>query len=296
MIDTVRVSSVVSEIKECEFDKVIKTVDQKTGELKIKFVTISGVRLTYYPHAKEKGTLTAEVSLPKLVKGNNFELLNDSEIEKGLDLISERVNGVCKCKGLDGWHVSRLDAVASWKMGEKKQDYIRYFRTCPVTGYVLTGYTAGKKEIGSTWIAKSRRVNAYDKDAEVGEDLGGILRLEIQNRNSGSVRNLAKRIKVDQTVDKLINNDVARAELSRWIKRAGIQAFQDSSDGFYDYLLEKFGEKASEIYFFYVGFKKHGPALKGLAGYSDSTYYRYKAAIDEIGEKKIDNKFEKLEV
>lgn len=285
MIDTIRISSIVRDVQEDKFDAELRTVDLQTGELKTKLVTKKGIRLTYYP-AQGKGMMLAEVSLPKLVKGNNYELIDSAGIKVGLEKIEERLTEVCTCESVSKWHVSRLDSVMSWAMGDNLQDYIRYFRTLPVTGYTLTGYTKDKKEIGSSWIAYSRRVNGYDKDEETGLQLGGLLRLEVQDRNSASVRTLAKRLKRKQTVKDIVTEDVARSELTRWIQRARIDEFILPEDDMFDVLIKEFGSEAAEKYFFFVGYKRYGDQIKSLSGMSESTFRRQQKALGQVANKR----------
>lgn len=292
-IDTVRVSVDTTDgVLVRDFDAEMVTIDQKDHSMKRKYITrgcdgnkTNLPRLTYYPGRDNSGKLVSEVSLPKFVCGNNASILDDSQVEKAMDevydWVCEKVN-----KRLDPlwrWRVSRLDCCYAWNVGSNIASYLAVFSGLPVWGFKRVPYIDGVQETeGFSWVAKSRKINMYDKGKESGIDFAaGVLRAEVQNLNGGAIRNLVDRLECESNPTDLVKGCVGRSELKRWFERVGFSGAMVSRDDLYSELLLKYGEGAASRWFFIDGYKKYGARMNGLV--SERTYKRRLKEVRDNG-------------
>lgn len=281
MIDTLRMGTrVFGDINLQAFDRCQKTIDIQTGEEKLKFITLGEKekivpRLTYYQRERY---LNFEVSLPKFVIGNNYELINDNQLITGLsDCIAWIADKLSIKTAVEMWKASRIDYCFAWTLGDDIAYYLRSMAGCPVPGYTRSPYVdESNRQQGFTWRAKSRKVNAYDKGLELGLDLGGMLRLEVQNINSDACCPLYEKYENPVSVE------ASKAELSRWLDRAGLTNGIRAEDDVLDHLIKEFGyEGASSRYTFLQLYKRHGSKTSKIV--SKNTYTRRRAEAVKQG-------------
>ena len=292
-IDTVRLS-VVSKLKKFDWvESELITVDKTNNREFRKYITkgLEGEkvvpRLTYQVGDEELNRLMVEVSLPKLLLQENFTVLSDSQIIESMDKLQDWVsNKIGQSFGSwAAWHVSRLDACYAWKVGDDMKDYIGSLVNLPVHGYTRSPYIRGDQITeGFTWHCKSRKVNVYDKGLECGDLAAqGLLRLECQERTNDAVKTLVSREKGDNLAGELINGDVARKDINRWLKRSGLGSDMKTSVNVVDLLKEEFGYEAASRIYFIEGFKRFGSAMVSKDWCSKETYYKRHRELSKKG-------------
>lgn len=294
-IDTIRVSIPVFSVPENKFDHCFTNEIISTGTQKQKYVTTGkddngevdpkAPRVTYYPPDNQFNNLTGEentglvsveASLPKIVNGQNYSLINQDEINRGMDFIH---TWLCERFGVffpawKTWSVSRLDGVWSWPVGKDMTHYLEALQSRPVHRYTRTNYISGENETqGFSWYAKSRKVNAYDKGLECGINAAkGLLRLEVQNLNKKAVNRLTHRLNCLNSAESLLSESAGRYEVSNWLKLIGMGKEIKAKGDIYREILEEFGPKEGAARWFFIeGYKRFGAGLKKI-NYAEKTY------------------------
>ncbi|MBA2732387.1 MAG: hypothetical protein H0U54_05800 [Acidobacteria bacterium] len=282
------------------------------------FSTTSRHTLTDFPYLtwklnipRDKGTLprltwsstpsgdwlTAEVSLPKFLYGNNVRLVSDVDAQRGLSDISRFVSetaGVPFDAPLA--LVGRVDYCWAFLIGES--NIVPYIAA---TAHA-TASRMLRHQVGSTTVSfgnKSRRIMVYGKHEEVlsrarvgtvaDADLHaslGQLRLEVSHRNDGC-RRLAKRYKLPARQARyLLTSDIALNELDLALEVLGLNKITESKDARIDVLRERYGDTThcrcliaflSYLDRYGEDFWKHG------IGYKRSTYYGYASELKTAG-------------
>ena len=263
MIDTIRISNKCKIALKGWADSEIIT-RFKSGAEKVKMVTTGGEnktdpRLTYYPKDE---LLTAEVSLPKFLKNNNVELLDDDQLNQAKNKFITWIESLLGIKIVNP-KVIRLDCCYAWET-EDVNLYLKAFSGFPISGYTRSPYVQDDGKIqGFTWRCKTVKINAYDKGIEAKLDVN-ILRLEKQDLNNKAVLMTAARNDVDQNMD-LISNQVSRNELRHFMARAGLTSKFSVKDDLFTKLVKEFGfEDGSKKYFFTELFKNYGVGMKNF--------------------------------
>jgi hypothetical protein len=229
-------------------------------------------RLTY-----NGNLLMCEVSLPKFLNGENATVLSENEVFEGYkklhSWVCEKVDK--KLPNIVVWNTSRVDYCYSWQVGDLVGQYINAFASVPINGYSRQSYVDGEnKTQGNTWRCKSVKVNCYDKGLESKLDFAaGVLRLEIQNLNSNACRNVALRNDLGQFAGDLIDNGVAKKELTHWFDRIGHHKRIFQEDDLMEILLKNYGsDGAASRYFFAMALRKMPGSVKDY--YSKRTLAR----------------------
>lgn len=142
-----------------------------------KVETAGGVHLTYLGgHAR----LMAEVSLPRLLLGDNAGLLDWAGCVQGFDLVQgEAAQAVgCTLPAVSDWHLNRADAVWAWDVDPTL--YVAALRWARLPRTEPRSY-----ETSVSWVTRTGKVRGrcYDKRVETGRrDVGLPLRLEREAR------------------------------------------------------------------------------------------------------------------
>jgi hypothetical protein len=134
--------------------------------------------LQYSPKRME---LKVETSLPKVLSGSNVGLLSETDLNKVLDLVSDRVSSWC---GSDVPHVSewdirgRVDSVYAWNVGSCVDDYLHALKSVNLSRHVSQSVD---RESTLYWRNSQRVIRMYDKFRETRVDEAkGVLRFEVQ--------------------------------------------------------------------------------------------------------------------
>lgn len=181
MLDTVRVGVQVGGVGVADLVKRGWTghaVTRPGGEYDTWAVVESarGVRLAYQGGY---GWLSAEVSLPVLITGDNAGLLCWADCVQALDVVAAEASDALgvRLPEVAGWRVNRFDAVWAWPVEPSPyvaaMAWARLPRTLPVA---YPGSVRWQTSAGSV------RGRGYDKAAEVGHQVALPLRLERQAR------------------------------------------------------------------------------------------------------------------
>ncbi len=241
--------------------------------------------------------LTAEVSLPKFLFGNNVRLVYDVDVQRGLSDISRFISetsGVTFDAPLS--QVGRVDYCGAFHVGES--NIVPYIAA---TAHA-TASRMLRHQLGSTTVSlsnKSRRIMVYGKheevlsrshrgtvtDDEVRDSLGQ-LRIEVMHRNGGC-RRLAKRYNLPTRQARyLLTGDIALKELHIALEALGLNKITVSKDARIDVLRELYGDtthcRCLIAFLNYLdrygdGFWKYG------VGYKRSAYYRYANELKTAG-------------
>lgn len=233
--------------------------------------------------------LTVEASLPKIVHGNNFQLLiNPSRAIVCLDeLIGDHVDGVKDT--LSDFSYSRVDYCHNFDVGrENIPQYIKGFsRLTP-----LPKKTLHNDEETISWQSNGRMIRAYNKEKELQasrcpeyELARGILRAEVEIRRRSQVLNrVLNRIgKTSLTLKDALDFDVAYHVLEKHIRFLRLDIPLTSQETAFVILNHHFkGPRAVQLYGFYQIINTHGIA-KAKQMLSCSTYYHFREQLMGVG-------------
>ncbi len=241
--------------------------------------------------------LTAEVSLPKFLFGNNVRLVSDVDVQRGLSDISRFISetsGVTFDAPLS--QVGRVDYCGAFHVGES--NIVPYIAA---TAHA-TAARMLRHQFGSTTVClgnKSKRFMVYSKHEEVlnraragsvtDDELHnslGQLRLEVTHRND-SCRRVTKRYKLPARQARyLLTSHIALNELELALEVLGLNKITESKDARLDVLRERYGDTThcrcliaflSYLDRYGEDFWKHG------VGYKRSTYYGYASELKTAG-------------
>jgi hypothetical protein len=202
------------------------------------------------------GYLSAMVSLPKLIYGNNVQMLTEADIPRALDKITVCASDVVGVE-FEAWtaNVGRLDVPHNWRVGETET---HYYLTALRNNAVYPRLTTKRiiKDTTVDWSNSSEKVIAYSKhvetadlakqgratDADVRESVG-ILRVEHRFLNSSACRRLAKDwMKLpDRRAEHLLSASVAETVMQETIDKLGLSNPVESSDSRIELLREYYG-------------------------------------------------------
>ena len=132
-------------------------------------------------------TLSIQVSIPKLLYGNNVQLLKAEDIPTFFTTFQERIKQLFDVDiELHEWKMNRLDVCWNFFVGENVEDYIQMFSKQKLP-YKHTHCYNHKQTV--VFQNKSSRIIFYDKQAQCEKDkepaeiikqAKGILRMEIK--------------------------------------------------------------------------------------------------------------------
>lgn len=128
--------------------------------------------------------LKLETSLPKAVFGENVSMLAPGDVDRALDLISNRVSDlVGDIPHLSQWAVrGRLDCAFNWRARGLVQEYLHAFKVLQ-----LPRHHTDSVDVDATiyWRNSQRLMRLYDKFKETGLEIAkDILRFEVQENHA----------------------------------------------------------------------------------------------------------------
>ncbi len=187
MIDTIRMDCEltpdVSKLMRSGFSRgTVEKVDA-SGEVHDRTVytwSKKGGHPHFVQYLPEVGVVKAEMSLPKVLYGENVSMIGPGESEKVLDVVSNRISDlVGDMPAVREWNVrGRLDCVFSWDAGKQVYDYLQAFKSVGLPRHTTEMVD---KEATLYWWNSTRRLRMYDKFKESQEQKAkGLLRFEVQ--------------------------------------------------------------------------------------------------------------------
>jgi hypothetical protein len=147
----------------------------------------------------DRGILTVEASLPKLLHGNNLKTINDpaEALQRLGDFVSENVEG--DIPHLAEMEYLRVDYCHNFQVGSALPDYVHTLGKVSFLKHRRTTDGYGGVE---WWSDNGRRIRAYDKYKEILEkdkkdipEARGMLRFEIQLRKKSGFLQRRQRAK-----------------------------------------------------------------------------------------------------
>lgn len=233
MLDTVRLKFPISPTKEQLSNWQRHTRTLPTGAISEKYVynpTVTDdnvmVKFTYYPVAYDaEPMLILETSLPKLIFGNNFQMIQsiDGAVKIG-NMLLETIPHIPTLDLAEGILI-RLDMCYNHQVGDSVADYIN------AIGHLNYPHRRTKFHLGegAEFRSKHKTLKFYDKEREAGTpDAYGILRQEatiMQGKNIQKMTGIKKPklpfitphfVKEQMTADlerlRLLNNSIANRD------------------------------------------------------------------------------------
>lgn len=215
MLDTIRVKYKTSPSEEQLSHWQRRTRTTKMGIEMENFIynpTITkdevSVRYTYFPMGyNQEPMLTMEVSLPKLIHGNNHQMIGsiDGTI-KMANIILDLVPHAPKLDLAEGVLI-RIDYCYNHQVGDMVDDYIH------AIGYLDYPHRRTKyhRHEGAEFKSKHKTTKFYNKERESGlPDAAGILRQELTILRGS---NVAKQLAVKRPTLLNVNKEIARFQL-----------------------------------------------------------------------------------
>jgi hypothetical protein len=237
-------------------------------------------RLTWYGGS---GVMTAEVSLPKLLNGENVSLIHEADLPAAFQKVSEFVSDATgKAAEVGAWNLSRADYCFSWSVGDLLPLYLE-----AVGKLHLSKHNRQSVDTSSvTWHSKANKLYFYDKHRESGLDIAeGVLRLEATVRNTHYLAE--KWLKTERTAAALLTDANAVKMLSYFLKRLGLSQEKPifSKVGLMAKMVSEFGVVGFEKMFGFLAlYAVYGSKLASADGhYSKRTYYRRRKQLAEAG-------------
>jgi hypothetical protein len=230
MLDTIRVKFPIYPTDEHLKGWTTKITKTETGERKTYIynpvVDETTLRFTYYPtDYSGKPMLTLELSLPKLIFQNNYQMLGsiDGTIKIANMMLSD-IPHIPKLDLAEGILI-RLDMCYNHQVGEAVDDYIKAIGNLDYPHR----RTKHHRYEGVEYRAKRKTTKFYNKEHESGfQEAHGILRQEITMLNPKDIQKflhrprptlldvsyeqVAEELKDDLTHLGLLNNSIANQE------------------------------------------------------------------------------------
>ncbi|MBI5963983.1 MAG: hypothetical protein HY863_10945 [Chloroflexi bacterium] len=192
MLDTIRVKFPIDPTEEHLKNWTRKTTSTPKGESDVYIynpvINDAMCKFTYYPQDfKGNPLLTLELSLPKLVFGHNYKMLNS--IDEAIQSINARLDQVPNIPKLDLAEgiLIRLDMCYNHQVGDAVNDYIRAIGNLEYP-HRRTKYHRNE---GAEFRAKHKTTKFYNKEHESGyAEAYGILRQEITLMDGKDIQKL----------------------------------------------------------------------------------------------------------
>lgn len=190
MLDTIRVKFPIYPTDEHLTGWITKITQTQTGERKSYIynpkVNDTTLRFTYYPvDYSGKPMLTLECSLPKLVFGNNFQMLGS--LEEAIEKANKTLENLTHLPVLDLAQgvLIRLDMCYNHQVGDMVDDYINALGKLEYP-HRRTKYHRNE---GAEFKAKHKTTKFYNKEFESGyQEAHGILRQETTMLNGKDIK------------------------------------------------------------------------------------------------------------
>jgi hypothetical protein len=233
--------------------------------------------------------LTVEASLPKVVYGNNFQLLSDptAAIARLDEFIRDYVRHV-KDTTFSFPYV-RVDYCHNFNVGrENIPHYIKAFSKLTL----FRKKTLHNDEETISWQSNGRMIRAYNKEKELYaskcpeyESARGFLRVEVEIRRRSQVLNrfLNRQGKTSLALRDALDPDVACEMLKRHVERLRLDVPITSPEKALAILTRHLkGPRATQLYGFYQIINSYGIA-KARQTLSSSTYYHLRKQLIDVG-------------
>lgn len=244
------------------------------------------------------GYLDACVSLPKMLFGNNVQMISDRDIPRVQDIVSDFATDVVGVK-YNAWtaNIGRFDIGYNWRVGETETYmYLRALQNAHLPRMVRRVIDTSTVDFTNN----SQKVVIYSKHAETmklaqrgkatDEHLResiGVLRIEHRFINTPACRRVASRMKLDShRAEHVLRSGIAETIMEKTIMELGLNNRIESGDSRLELLLEHYG--FSTIYEKLAGFlqlcDKHGADnLVRLGCYSQETFLRRRELAKSAG-------------
>jgi hypothetical protein len=243
------------------------------------------------------GFLDAKVSLPKMLFGNNVQMISDADIPRAKDTVTGFVSEVAGVE-FNAWtaNLGRLDICHNWHVGEAETYmYLHALRNAHLPRMVRRVIDDGTVD----FINGSQNVVFYSKHAEtmkraqegkaIDEHLHasiGILRGEHRFTNTSACKRLATRLSVDShRAQYLLTSEVAEAVMNNTVKELGLDSNIESTDSRLALLREHYG--FGKTYETLAGFLQlcdiHGADNLVKLGYHPETFRRRRKEVEAAG-------------
>lgn len=159
--------------------------NQKTGV--ITTYKMQDEVIPYIKYQDGSRTLTIQVSIPKLLYGNNVKAIEQSDIPIFFQRVQERLQLLFGIQiAYEDWRITRLDVCCNFHVGNRTGEYVRQLSKGKMPYKDTRNYNHDETV---EFFNKSSRVMLYDKykqckrikePMEIIEQSKGILRLEIR--------------------------------------------------------------------------------------------------------------------
>lgn len=227
MPDSIKLKHYFSTLKNLSFKENMIPVRSAKGEtwvLNSKTPeNFPNLTMLYQPQSRI-WHLSADVSLPKFLFGHNAQMPNQSEINKGLSLITEyvesktglefdafsaRVNRVDYFRDYDLLTEPRVNQILL-RLAEKRLSNKRIINDSTI----YYGTESRSKEV--CIYSKFRDLMEKYKEPYIREKGKGIIRFESRYKETGTVNYLVKKLKLkDSTAETLLNVNVSNQVMSK---------------------------------------------------------------------------------
>ncbi len=258
--------------------------NREHGDMRSWALKQKGEQPSYLQYSPAKGELKVETSLPKVLFGQNIDLLSPSDIMPALDELSNRISDLVggDVSHAGTWDVrGRVDSVYSWNAGDRLPDYLHAFKSVELPRHYLQ--TFGRDQT-LAWRNQSRTVRLYDKFEESGSDRArGLLRFEVQaNRAQGELRKIARA--ESMRAKSVLSWGVARAILDHYLGQLGGDLVVTSDEKLFNLLVAKSGrKKAFRLLGFIAASKLYGRGELIARGFSRKTLWRIAREVNDAG-------------
>jgi hypothetical protein len=243
--------------------------------------------------------LTAEVSLPKFLFGNNVRMVSDADVRHALKDISCFITETVGVPfDAPSALVGRVDYCENLPVGETN---ISTIASAAAQASIprMVRYHIGPTTV--TFKQSSKHITIYGKHAEVAthvregnataEELRtshGQLRLEVKYLTSDSCKRLAKRYGLsERTAENLLVGVIAHEELYRALEALNLNKPTGLANARIDVLREVYGDtgRFRTLVAFLAILDRYGEHFwrQKIGGYSRSTYFAYARALKSAG-------------
>lgn len=261
-------------------------VDYSTGQVFTRwFLNDGDFRLTYHPNDGLRGPmLLFEVSLPKLVHGENVTMLHDPgpALDAWTSVIGGRLPGL---PHMSEWGASRVDFCWNFRLRSEAvcRSYINSLARLRIARHKPPVMWFGETV---EWVSKSHLHGHYCKGAESHQAAAErVYRCETRLTVSRSVQSYLKLGK-GATVGQALTPVHSRAVLNADLRRLGVGMGRITSDDvLFSRLVEVFGiQDAASLYGFVQALVKVGGRDNLIrAGYARRTYYNHLKRLKDAG-------------
>ena len=251
MFDTVRLATAglnvdISHLRQCGWEQITRSRSIRGKETEsVQLVLRRSESPHYLSYSPDPwGELKVETSLPKILYGDNVELLKNEDVPNVLDELSNRVaDSFGSIPHMGEWQIrGRIDAVfgwnAIWSDENHVVDYLHAFKSLELPRHYSQSVD---RESTLYWRNKSRVIRMYDKEAEAKVDKAcGILRFEVQsNRASSELKGV---VEVEsRKVKDVLTWDNAKAILKRYLGKLGTDLVVTDEEKAFRLMIKHFG-------------------------------------------------------